>query len=565
MPSASRPPMRELTVVAQDPSVAVDGDVLMTTVTIPAETLAPGPTGFRVQVVDYDSTIDQLYRPLVYADDLTDPYHGISARQRLESDPHFHCQNVYAIVMSTLSRFEAALGRRVAWGFSGDAHQIKVVPHAFAEANAFYSRDDEALLFGYFQGTQHRVFTSLSYDVIAHETTHALVDGLRNRFLQPSSLDQAAFHEGFADLVALLSIFAHENVVGALLKPGRARGDGLVPRSALTLEALQASLLSGLAEQMGAEMESVRGSALRQSAKIPRSKDLLAQGEFLLPHRRGEVLVAAMMNAFLEVWITGIERLGEVRAGLVNRQAVVEEGARVASRLLTMAIRSLDYTPPVDLQFGDFLTALLTADREVSPDERSEALRGTLRATFEAYGIAPVTKSGIWDPPPDLEKLAYDRSQFEPMQRDMEEVFRFIWENRKILELNPSAYTYVQSVRPSSRRGLGGFFLRETVAEYVQILDLRASELLRFRIRKPTEMPGDQPVRLYGGGSLVFDDYGRLKYHVGSGVASRKRQSNRLQHLWEQGNFERVAERGASFAQLHRERSGVDGFSAERW
>jgi hypothetical protein len=53
----------------------------------------------------------------------------------------------------------------------------------------------------------------LSHDVVVHETTHALLDGLRNGFSTFISEDQAAFHEGFADIVALLSVFAQEPVV----------------------------------------------------------------------------------------------------------------------------------------------------------------------------------------------------------------------------------------------------------------------------------------------------------------------------------------------------------------
>ena len=110
--------------------------------------------------------------------------------------------------MRTLAQFERALGRRVSWSFGG--HQLKVAPHAFAEANAFYASREEALLFGYFAGPDGStvVQNCLSHDIVAHETTHALVDGLRPRYLEPSSPDQAAFHEGFADVVALLSVFS---------------------------------------------------------------------------------------------------------------------------------------------------------------------------------------------------------------------------------------------------------------------------------------------------------------------------------------------------------------------
>src|SRR4029079_19551343 len=130
----------------------------------------------------------------------------------LLNEPHFHQQNVYAIVMKTLARFEFALGRRLSWGFPG--HQINVAPHAFADANAFYSKRDQALVFGYFVGLSGEiVYSCLSHDVVAHETTHALLDGLRSRYTDPSSPEQAGFHEGFADVVALLSIFSLSDVV----------------------------------------------------------------------------------------------------------------------------------------------------------------------------------------------------------------------------------------------------------------------------------------------------------------------------------------------------------------
>ena len=61
--------------------------------------------------------------------------------------------------MRTLARFKFALGRRVGWSFPG--HQLKVAPHAFADANAFYSARDESLMFGYFPGRQDTIFSCL--------------------------------------------------------------------------------------------------------------------------------------------------------------------------------------------------------------------------------------------------------------------------------------------------------------------------------------------------------------------------------------------------------------------
>jgi hypothetical protein len=45
------------------------------------------------------------------------------------------------------------------------------------------------------------------------------------------------------------------------------------------------------------------------------------------------------------------------------------------------------------------------------------------------------------------------------------EVFRFIWDNRDKLQLRDGAYTEVLSVRPSTRTGVDGFVVRETVAQ----------------------------------------------------------------------------------------------------
>ena len=52
------------------------------------------------------------------------------------------------------------------------------------------------------------VFTCLSHDVIVHELTHALLDGLRPHFTIPTQIDVLAFHEAFADLIACFSISA---------------------------------------------------------------------------------------------------------------------------------------------------------------------------------------------------------------------------------------------------------------------------------------------------------------------------------------------------------------------
>ncbi len=541
--------------------------------------MIPGPRGYRVQVVDYDSSSGVLYQPLEYPQlqngQYLDPFKEDAQKPNndtLITDPRFHQQNVYAIVMKTLARFEFALGRRISWSFPG--HQINVAPHAFADANAFYSKQDQALVFGYFKGLSGQlVFSCLSHDVVAHETTHAILDGLRSRYTDPSSPEQAGFHEGFADVVALLSVFSLKEVVGTLLQPSlgqkkKGLAPGLISPEELTIEKLRDSVLLGLAKQMGHEMEGVRGNranALRRSVKLrpltdkddPKTYEKME--EFQEPHRRGEILVAAMLNAFLQVWVARISQLEHGRPGAkLDLQMVVEQGTDAADQLLTMAIRALDYAPPTDLQFRDYLSALITADRELVPDDSKYQYRKTLLKSFRDYGVKPASfnsPDGSWEA--CNAHLTYDRSHFESMMRDPDEVFRFIWENRQELKLEEHAYTKVTSVRPCLRVAPDGFALRETVAEYIQMVTLQAQELQFFDppIGKPEGMSADEEVILYGGGALIFDEYGRLKYQVFNRINNSSLQTPRLKYLWKYGYFADKDTETNAFARLHLSRA----------
>src|SRR5439155_18716267 len=110
--------------------------------------------------------------------------------------------------------------------------KLRIYPHAVRQANAYYNPDKKALLFGYFPASDDisgrglpggTVFSCLSHDIIAHETTHAIVDGLQQRFLEPSNPDVLAFHEAFADIVALFQHFTFPEVLRHQI--ARTRGD----------------------------------------------------------------------------------------------------------------------------------------------------------------------------------------------------------------------------------------------------------------------------------------------------------------------------------------------------
>lgn len=165
---------------------------------------------------------------------------------------------------------------------------------------------------------------------------------------------------------------------------------------------------------MGQELSAIRGAALRRSVKLARGKPYMSMPEFEEEHRRSELIVAAMMNAFLDIWLSRLDKVGVVQRGKKDRSLVRDEGARVADHLLTMAIRAIDYCPPVDLTFSDYLSALLTVDREVVPDDTKYGYRDALVKNFKAFDIEPAEdadKDGTrrrWN-----QELVYSRTRFD--------------------------------------------------------------------------------------------------------------------------------------------------------
>jgi hypothetical protein len=61
-------------------------------------------------------------------------------------------------------------------------------------------------------------------------------------------------------------------------------------------------------------------------------------------------------------------RAAEISVDLANRLA--SEASKTAEHVLNMCIRALDYCPPVNLEFGDYLRAIITyADRDLVRDD----------------------------------------------------------------------------------------------------------------------------------------------------------------------------------------------------
>ncbi|GAA1470178.1 hypothetical protein [Microbacterium thalassium] len=399
-PAVPTPSRRVLRAFAFDPmSTRLTSRYLR--VDVPFETdLQPGPAGGLLEVVDYDPSRRVWYRPV----DLNDPF--ILAQQGMrpsESDPRTHQQIVYAVAMSVIERFERFGGRRFRW--VGD-ERLKLVPHAFEGRNAYFDPSRNAVLFGYYRASAsdpganlpgQLMFTCLSVDIIAHEVTHAIVNRQRPLYQYATNPDVYAWHEAFADLVALFHHFLFPEVVTDAIATSRA-------------ELSQADALLDLAKEFGESTG--RGEALRNAIRGDRTPDAFLQATE--PHARGACFVAAVFDAYVDTYkeaIAGLRRLATGGSGVLPPGALPpdlvdlasKQAVRLADRFLGMVVRAFEFLPVVDVTLGDVVKAIVTADRALFPDDDNR-LRSTLVEALRRRGIRPTGVTSLAD-----EALAWDK------------------------------------------------------------------------------------------------------------------------------------------------------------
>jgi hypothetical protein len=573
-----RPVFRSLRGFALDPSLRNHLDtvpVSLVVFKVPWETLEPGPVGEYLEIIDYDPASKCFYEPI----NLDDP--RLLAQEGYvpsEGVPQFHQQMVYAVASFTIRHFERALGRVALWrpgpspdpeNESNDSHyvgRLRIYPHALREANAYYSPQKIALLFGYYAASDDdpadhvpggTVFTCLAHDVVAHETTHALLDGMHRSFSQPTNPDMQAFHEAFADIVAMFQHFTYPELVRNQI--AQTRGDLRTHQSLLAQLATEFGRTTGKRAALRDAIGQYNPETKRWEPSVPDPNDYEATLE---AHQRGAILVAAVFDAFLSIYEnrtsdllrlasggSGILPLGEQHPDLIARLS--EEVSKAATHVLGICIRALDYCPPIDLTFGEYLRALITADRDLVEDDDLHYRVAFIEA-FRRRGIYPrdlrtlSEESLVWRGPEQdghslstllaqviaplrsyAEKLFYAKSRpeiFKLARRMREDIHSWLLEHFDATQSGAADGAYlglqvipgqktnfeVRSARVANRVGPDGNVLPQFVIELLQQRNVAAQ--------------GASPVWFSGGCTIIADlQSSEIRYCVRKDVSSESR------------------------------------------
>jgi hypothetical protein len=379
-----------------------------------------------------------------------------------------------------------------------------------------------------------------------------------------------AFHEAFADICALFQHFSMTEVLQQQI--AKTRGD-LSTENLLAQLAQEFGNATGL---HGALRDALGGVNPQSGVWEPTRPDPRRLQNETEPHARGSILVAAMFLAFVSIYRvrsadllriatggTGVLPEGALHPDLVKRLAA--EAATAAQHILNMCIRALDYCPPVDLTFGEYLRALITSDYDlVRNDDLS--YRVAIVEAFRQYGIYPPNVRSLsvdslrWQGPydqsfapliapalGDLRALAnrqqyaterewvYDQQHWtclalwrvfmdaidDHKTNDIlggmgMDATRIGTDNRPIFE--------VHSARPARRNGPNGERLNDVIIEVTQRRPAYFSREVQAQAEKD---PSRAPVPDFwfrGGSTLVVDlESGDLRYSIAKDIRNERR------------------------------------------
>ncbi|MFJ4168421.1 hypothetical protein ACIPY3_02815 [Paenarthrobacter sp. NPDC089714] len=514
--------MVSVIVLAEGPLGTDGGPPLTAQVRIPVERLRRGPTGHR-----YAVHIRKWRGTTVSPVTLTshgDPWQLVSepppaGLRALLDDTRFLAQHVYGVAMSTLDVFESTLGRRMPWNPEGRV--VLKARDLVTATDTGYERGTNIIRFGSVDRMGYKVPTALFRDIVAHEVTHAILDGFRPAWAdQLATIEQLALHEALADLVAILQVFSSWEVVYRQLE----------------------------AAAGGFEAGQVVDDAVLQRSLFDFARDLFARGplrepfvgavpedwqELEEPHARGAVVVGAVLRAVHKLWSERNARFGDNQ----SLQQKAESGSIVATRVLRMVIRGLSYMPPVDVGWRDLLRGIIAADLDMVPED-PHGYRETLQAEFSAIGVRRVSLNNI-SGVDNYQGLRYP-IRLSALGSDPQEVQRFVWENPRLLDaarLERRTPLSSTRVRTSERVSPDGFIISEIGASFIQTVRMsRREAYVRLGLKTRRDY-----VDIRGGGLLRFDAGGRLVYAALKPVMDRDRQT-----LQFRSDVQRDAEEAAS-------------------
>lgn len=275
--------------------------------------------------------------------------------------PQFDAVHAFAVVRQTLTMYQRALSAAGAtmplpwqWNSSVDTAPLQVFAYGLPNVmNAFYSRSQCCLKFGHFLASADgsRVYTCRSFDIVSHETGHAVLDGLKPQWLDADNPPQTGgLHESFGDLTAIFLALSQLDQCEAVIAQTKARLH-------------DKTFLADIAEQFGLALGTATG--LRNA-----DNDLTLSQAGNEVHALSQVFTGAIYDILADLF--ALERDPALR----DDALVLHD---VGAYLRSLLLRALVAAPEVAPAYVDVVNAMLRLALE---DGKPLAYRNSIRNRF---------------------------------------------------------------------------------------------------------------------------------------------------------------------------------------
>jgi len=342
----------------------------------------------------------------------------------------FRCLSVFTIAMRTLDMFERAdtLGRGVVFQFVDESltkgQPLKIMIGGKGGSLApHYKRFSKSITLPLVTNckTKETVWSSDSPDIVAHEMTHAVVDGLLPLLYGSKYAQAIAIHESLADLGAFILSMQMNDLRDTLL-------------DMVNYKLEDANALVNIAEEYGKVTSSADENRhyLRSVNTDQTMKSIADEGLGSEPYELSAVISGLVFELICDDYLYSAQRSRdkEKEQGKEERsdEYYKRAGIRIASwKLRRIIFRSLEYVVPGDIGFVDLIAAIYLADEM--------AYQGSDVAKLRNQILARAKQRHIIADEADIRALEIDKSLFKkvPLHRTFDtdqSVEDFIGSNR---------------------------------------------------------------------------------------------------------------------------------------
>jgi hypothetical protein len=262
---------------------------------------------------------------------------------------------------------------------------LKVLLDEGTDLNAYYDR--KALNFFHGPSPGGTVYSGESPDIVCHEMGHAILDSFKPQLWGVASDEAAAFHEGFADISAILSALQLPSLRASILSDT----GGHLYRN---------SRLSRLAEQLGAAIRAQQPDAVDPDCLRNAVNSFVYQDPINMPSSAPASQLSSEPHSFSRVFSGAFfEALSSVLAASASNPAspTEEELLSVANDIAGILVTAIKNAPIVANWYaqvaGSMVQAAVAVNKAYPPILKGVFVRRSILSLQSATSVETLQRS----------------------------------------------------------------------------------------------------------------------------------------------------------------------------